>query len=41
MKKAFLIAALSLLLASAALAETCQTYCGEFGGFRWCQTRCR
>ena len=41
MKKLSLAAALSLLLASAALAETCHTFCGEFAGFRWCQTQCR
>jgi len=35
------VATLSLLLAGAALAETCQTFCGEFVGVRWCQTRCR
>jgi len=35
------IAVLSVLLASAALAETCHTYCGEFAGFKWCNTTCR
>jgi hypothetical protein len=35
------VAVLSLLLASAALAGQCQTYCGEFAGFRWCNTKCR
>jgi len=35
------VAVLSMLLAKAALAGQCQTYCGEFAGFRWCNTRCR
>ena len=35
------MAVLSLLLASAALAGQCSTYCGTFGGFKWCNTRCR
>jgi len=35
------IAVLSLLLASAALAGQCQTICGEFAGFKWCNTTCR
>jgi len=35
------VAALSMLLASAALAGSCSTYCGEFAGFKWCNTRCR
>ena len=35
------IAVLSMLLAGAALAGQCQTYCGEFNGFRWCNTTCR
>jgi len=36
------VAVLSLLLASAALADSsCSTICGEFAGFRWCNTRCR
>jgi len=30
-----------MLLAGAALAETCHTYCGEFAGFKWCNTTCR
>jgi DNA invertase Pin-like site-specific DNA recombinase len=35
------VAALLMLLAGAALAGSCQTYCGEFAGFRWCNTKCR
>ena len=35
------VAVLLMLLASAALAGQCSTYCGEFAGFRWCNTRCR
>jgi hypothetical protein len=40
-KLLFGVAVLSLLLASAAFAGQCQTYCGEFAGFKWCNTRCR
>ena len=35
------VAVLLLLLASAALAGQCSTFCGEFGGFKWCSTTCR
>jgi hypothetical protein len=35
------IAALSLLLAGAAVAGSCIEYCGSFGGYRWCNTRCQ
>jgi hypothetical protein len=35
------VAALSLLLAGAAVAGSCMEYCGVFAGIRWCQTRCR
>jgi hypothetical protein len=35
------IAALSMLLAGAALAGSCQTFCGEFAGYHWCNTTCR
>jgi hypothetical protein len=35
------IAALLVLLASAALAGQCQTICGEFAGYKWCNTTCR
>src|SRR5262249_8060286 len=35
------VGVLSLLLGSVALAGTCSTYCGEFAGFRWCNTTCR
>jgi len=38
--KILLAAMLLMLLAGAALAG-CQTYCGEFAGFRWCNTTCR
>jgi hypothetical protein len=42
MKKMLLLATmLAMLLAGAALAETCRTYCGEFAGFKWCTTTCR
>src|SRR5215831_13554783 len=34
-------AALSLLLAGAALAGSCSSYCGSFAGYRWCNTTCR
>jgi hypothetical protein len=40
-KLLFGVAVLALLLAGAALAGQCQTYCGEFAGFRWCNTTCR
>jgi len=29
------------LLAGAALAGQCQTFCGEFSGYKWCTTTCR
>jgi hypothetical protein len=35
------VTVLSLLLASAAFAGSCSTYCGEFAGFKWCNTTCR
>jgi len=35
------VAVMSLLLASAALAGSCMTYCGKFAGHRWCNTTCR
>ena len=35
------VAALLMLLAGAALAGSCSTYCGSFAGFRWCNTKCR
>ena len=35
------VAVLSLLLASAALAGQCQTFCGEFAGFKRCNTTCQ
>jgi hypothetical protein len=35
------VAALSLLLAGAALAGSCSTYCGTFAGYHWCNTVCR
>jgi len=35
------VAMLLMLLVGAALAGSCSTYCGEFAGFRWCNTRCR
>jgi hypothetical protein len=35
------VAVLSLLLAGIALAGSCSTYCGNFSGFKWCNTRCR
>jgi hypothetical protein len=41
MKIMFAIVMLSTLLAGAALAGTCSTYCGTFAGHRWCNTRCR
>jgi len=41
MKLLAVVAVLSMLLASAALAGQCQTYCGTFAGFHWCNTRCR
>jgi len=41
MKEILLAAMLAMLLAGAALASDCTTYCGEFAGFRWCNTRCR
>jgi hypothetical protein len=40
-KLLFGVAVLSLLLAGAALAGQCSTYCGNFAGFRWCNTKCR
>jgi hypothetical protein len=36
-----LLVAMLLMVAGAALAGSCQTYCGEFAGFRWCNTTCR
>ena len=41
MRAKLLIAVLSLLLTSMALAGSCQTYCGTFAGFHWCNTTCR
>jgi len=41
MKKLLFAAALALLLAGAALAGQCSTYCGDFAGFHWCNTTCR
>ena len=41
MKEILLAATLAMLLASTALAGSCQTYCGEFAGFKWCSTTCR
>jgi hypothetical protein len=41
MKKILLAAVLLMLLAGAAVAGQCQTYCGEFAGFHWCSTTCR
>jgi opacity protein-like surface antigen len=41
MRKILLTAVLLMLLASAALASDCATYCGTFAGYRWCNTRCR
>jgi len=35
------VAVLLILLAGAALAGQCQTFCGEFAGFKWCYTTCR
>jgi hypothetical protein len=35
------VAALSLLLASMALAGSCIEYCGSFAGYKWCNTKCR
>ena len=34
-------AALLMLLAGAAVAGSCSTYCGTFAGYRWCNTQCR
>src|SRR5262249_31839797 len=41
MKKILLAAALSMLLAGAALAGSCSTYCGSFAGYHWGNTRGR
>jgi len=39
--KILLATMLLMLLADAALAGSCSTYCGTFAGYRWCNTRCR
>jgi len=41
MKEILLAAMLAMLLAGAALAGSCQTYCGTFAGYHWCNTTCR
>jgi len=41
MRKILLAATLSMLLAGAALAGSCSSYCGTFAGYRWCNTQCR
>jgi hypothetical protein len=40
-KKLLLLATIFVMLAGAALAGQCSTYCGEFAGFKWCNTTCR
>jgi hypothetical protein len=41
MRKILLTAVLPMLLAGAALAGSCSTYCGTFAGYHWCNTTCR
>jgi len=41
MRKILMAVTLSMLLAGAALAGSCSTYCGSFAGYHWCNTRCR
>jgi hypothetical protein len=35
------VTVLAVLLAGAALAGSCTTFCGTFAGHRWCNTQCR